>query len=98
MASGKIGARRWSWAGGALHVVHFGGETVAFHEATASTHVFDEDTYRVVETLRHLHGDVSGTELWTRAFGVAPAPSDCEALDETLETLIQAGLVAAKPS
>ena len=97
MASGEIGERRWAWAGGALHAAHFGDETVAFHEATASTHVFDKDTHRLVETLRQVDGNVSGADLWRHAFGVAPAESDYEALDQSLEALLQAGL-AANPS
>ena len=73
MTSGEIGERRWGWAGGALHVVHFGDETVAFHEATASTHVFDQDTYRLIVTLRQGHGNRSSADLWRDAFGVAPS-------------------------
>lgn len=78
-------------------MVHLGDETVAFHEATASTHVFDKDTHRLVETLRQADGTVSGADLWRDAFGVAPSESDCEALNQSLEALLQAGL-AANPS
>ena len=78
-------------------MVHFGDETVAFHEATASTHVFDQDTYRLIVTLRQGHGNRSRADLWRDAFGVAPSESDYEALDQSLEALLQAGL-AANPS
>ena len=98
MASGEVGERRWSWAGGTLHVVRFGDETVAFHEATASTHVFDEDTHRLVETLRLMDCDVTGADLWSAAFGAVPTEPDCQALDESLQALVQAGLVTANPS
>ena len=97
MASGEFGERRWAWAGGALHLVQFGDETVAFHEATASTHVFDVDTSRLVATLQQADGTVSGADLWRDAFGGAPSRSDLETLDESLGALLQAGL-AANPS
>ena len=78
-------------------MVHFGDETVAFHEATASTHVFDQDTYRLIVTLRQGHGNRSSADLWRDAFGGAPSRSDLETLDESLGALLQAGL-AANPS
>lgn len=95
MVIGEVSDRQWSWAGGVLHVVHWGDETVAFHEATASTHVFDADTYRLVEALRQVDGTVTGQDLWRTAFGEAPSGADCLALDATLQTLLQGGLVAA---
>ena len=97
VVSVEIDELRWTWAGGALIAVHFGDETVAFHDATASTHVFDKDTYRLVETLRQVDSNVSASVLWTNAFGVSPSESDYEALDQSLETLVRAGL-AANPS
>ena len=97
MVSNEIGKRRWGWAGGALHAVHFGDETVAFHEATASTHVFDKDTHRLVETLRQVQGTISGADLWRDAFGVTASESDYEALDQSLEALLRVGLVANLP-
>lgn len=97
MGIGEFGARRWAWAGGALHAVHLGDETVAFHEATASTHVFDKDTHQLVETLRRVDGTVSAVDLWRDAFGVEPTEPDFEALDQSLEALLRAGL-AANPS
>ncbi len=98
MANGETSGRRWSWGGGALHVVHYDKETVAFHEETVSTHVFDEDTYRLVDTLRHTVGSVSNAELWRTAFGVDPSQFDNETLNASLEALLQAGLVSAQPS
>ena len=98
MARGELGECRWSWAGGALHAVRLGDETVAFHEATASTHVFDEDTHRLVETLRLMDREVSSTELWRAAFGDAPTEPDVLALEESLLALHRAGLVTATPS
>ena len=98
MASGEIGEHRWSWAGGALHAVRLDDETAAFHEATASTHVFDEDTYRLVETLRLMGCDLAGTDLWRAAFGDSPSERDRQALDESMQALVQAGLVTANLS
>lgn len=92
---GEAGGRRWSWAHGALHTVHLGDEIVAFHEATASTHMFDADTHRLVETLRRAGDGVTSATLWSTAFGEPPADSDCQALEERLEKLQQAGLVTA---
>ena len=77
--------------------MHFGDETVAFHEATASTHAFDKDTHRLVEALRQVDGNVSAADLWRVAFGVVPSESDYETLDQSLEALLRAGL-AANPS
>ena len=79
-------------------MVQLGDETVAFHVATASTHVLDEDTLRLVDTLRHRDGDVSSTDLWREAFGIDPSPSDCKVLNASLEALLHAGLVAASLS
>lgn len=95
MISDPGGGRRWSWGGAALHSVCFGDEYVAFHEATASTNVFDEDTYRLLEALRHVDRPLTGPNLWSAAFGEAATESDCQALEETLEQLRQAGLVTA---
>jgi PqqD family protein of HPr-rel-A system len=95
VVSGEAGVRLWSWARGALHSVHLGDEIVAFHEATASTHVFDADTYQLVETLRQAVGAVTSAALWRAAFGEPPAESDCQALEERLERLQQSGLVTA---
>jgi PqqD family protein of HPr-rel-A system len=95
VVNGKAGERRWSGGGGALHVVTWGDETVAFHESTASTHLFDEDAHRLVETLQQGDGEVTDTVLWNAAFGEAPTGADRQALDEILETLLQAGLVTA---
>lgn len=95
MAVSGVSGRLWSWGGGALHTVRWGDETVAFHEATASTHLFDEDTYRLVDALRRIDAAVTGADLWSAAFGDAPSDADCLALDATLQTLLQAGLVAA---
>ena len=75
-------------------MVQFGDETVAFHEATASTHVFDVDTSRLVATLQQVAGTVSAADLWRDAFGGAPSRSDLETLDESLGALLQAGLAA----
>lgn len=97
MSIGELNRRQWRWSGGVLHLVHFGDETVAFHEATASTHVFDKDTHRLIETLRQADSNVSASALWTNAFRVAPSESDYEALDQSLESLLRAGL-AANPS
>ena len=85
----------WSWALGVLHTVPLDDEIVAFHEATASTHVFDADTHQLVETLRQADGAVTSAALWSTAFGEPPAESDCQALEEGLEKLQQAGLVTA---
>lgn len=95
MANGGVGGRRWGWGGGALHVARWGEEAVAFHEPTASTHLFDDDTRRVVEALRRLDGGVTSPGLWNTVFGDAASESDCQALDEMLESLLQAGLVTA---
>ena len=75
-------------------MVQFGDETVAFHEATASTHVFDVDTSRLVATLQQVAGTVSAADLWRDVFGRAPSGSDLETLDESLGALLQAGLAA----
>ena len=98
MVSGKVVERLWASSGGALHVVRWGEEIAAFHEATASTHIFDEDTARLLEVLQQGCVGVSSVVLWSTAYGVAPSASDCQALDETLETLVQAGLVTATTS
>ncbi len=95
MVCGEIGARRWSWGGGVLHTVRWGEEVVAFHEATASTHVFDEDTVLLLKTLRALDSAVTSEVLWRATFGEAPSAADCEAIDATLETLLNAGLALA---
>lgn len=95
MSSGELGERRWSWGGGALHVVRWGDEAVAFHESTASTHVFDEDTFRLVETLRQSESAVTIASLWIAAFGEAPSRADCQTLSETLDSLSHTGLVTA---
>ena len=78
-----------------MHVVHWGEETVAFYEATASTHVFDEDTARLVKVLRQGDGGMTSAVLWNTAYGDVPLVSDYQALDATLEALLQAGLVTA---
>lgn len=93
--SGEVGGRLWSWAQGTLHTVHLGDEIVAFHEATASTHVFDADTHQLVQTLRQADFALTSAGLWRTAFGESPAESDCKALEERLERLLQSGLVAA---
>ena len=98
MASDEIGERRWAWGGGALHTVHWGDDTAAFHEATASTHLFDEDTLRLVQALRHADCAVTSAVLWNTAFGEASSESDSQALDERLVTLLQAGMVTATDS
>lgn len=95
MVSGEAGGRLWSWAQGTLHTVHLGDEIVAFHEATASTHVFDADTQQLVETLRQADCAVTSATLWRTAFGEPPAEPDCQALEERLERLQQSGLVTA---
>lgn len=95
MVSGETGVRLWSWARGALRSVHLGDEIVAFHEATASTHVFDADTHQLVETLRQAGCAVTSAALWSTAFGEPPVESDCQALEERLERLQQSGLVTA---
>ena len=76
-------------------MVTWGDETVAFHESTASTHLFDEDTHRLVETLRQGDCPVTGQMLWSAAFGGAPSGEESQALDEILGTLLQSGLVTA---
>jgi hypothetical protein len=98
VAGVDVSERRWSWAGGELHVVSFGDEVVAFHESTASTHLFDEDTHRVVEALRLGECDVNTVELWQRTFGASPSESERQALDASLGMLLHAGLVTAPPS
>lgn len=95
MTSGKVGERRWSWGGGTLHTVCWGDETVAFHEATASTHVFDGDTHQLLVALRQVDRPVTSAILWNSAFGEAATESDCQALEEMLEKLHQSGLVTA---
>jgi PqqD family protein of HPr-rel-A system len=72
-----------------------GDETVAFHEAAGSTHLFDEVTYRLVESLRQSSCSLTSADLWHAAFGAAPSGLDCQALEERLDTLLQAGLVTA---
>lgn len=96
MASGAIGERRWFWGGGALHAVNWGEETVAFNEATASTHCFDQDTYRLVEALRQSDRTLTRADLWSNTFSEAASASDLQALDDRLESMLQAGLVTAK--
>jgi PqqD family protein of HPr-rel-A system len=98
VASGEVGGRHWSWDGGALHVVDWGDELVAFHEATASTHLLDQDSVKVVQTLRDAGRAMTGAELWSTAFGEPTTGSDFQALDEMLEKLLQAGLVTATDS
>lgn len=95
MVSGGTGERLWSWAQGALHTVQLGDEIAAFHEATASTHVFDADTHQLLETLRQADCAVTSTALWNTAFGEPLAQGDCQALEERLERLHQSGLVTA---
>jgi PqqD family protein of HPr-rel-A system len=78
-----------------MHAVALDDEIVAFHEATASTHVFDPDTHQLLETLRRADGTVTSAFLWRAAFGELPTESDCQALEERLERLQQSGLVTA---
>jgi len=93
--SGEAGGQLWSWARGVLHAVHLGDEIVAFHEATASTHVFDADTHQLVETLQQADCAMTSPALWRTAFGESPTEADCQGLEERLERLQQSGLVTA---
>ena len=76
-------------------MVRWAEETVAFHESTASTHLFDEDTHRLVEALQRGGCAVTSAALWTSAFGDAPTSADCLDLDRRMEILLQTGLVTA---
>ena len=95
MSSDTAGGRLWSWGGGELHIVDWGDELVGFHEAAASTHVFDQDTHKVVQALQAAGCAMRVEALWSAAFGEPAMESDSEAQDEMLETLRQAGLVTA---
>ena len=95
MSIGSFCVRLWSWGGGALHVVDWGDELSGFHETTASTHVFDQDTHKVIKALQMAGCAMKCELLWSAAFGEPATESDCEALEATLETLQQAGLVTA---
>lgn len=98
MVSGEADGLGWIWAGGALHKVQWGDEVVAFNEATATTHVFDEDTVQLVDALCRADRAVTSAVLWRSAFGEAPTESDCQALEELLQRLRQSGLVTASNS
>ena len=78
-----------------MHLVNWGEETVAFNEATACTHAFDQDTARLVAALRVIDGTVTSAVLWEMVFGDTPSESECQALNESLEKLVMAGLVTA---
>lgn len=94
----EVAERRWCWAGGALHVVHWGEETALFHEPSASTHLLDTDTSLVVTCLQAASGPTDTAQLWRLAFESEPQAGDCQALDESLEALVRIGLVTAEKS
>lgn len=81
-----------------MHTVHWGDEIAAFHEATASTHVLNEDAHRLLDVLVRNVDAMSSASLWSTAFACAPSELDCQSLDELLGTLLQAGLVTATSS
>jgi len=90
--------RRWRWAGGALHVVHWGEEDAVFHEPSASTHLLDADTSLVVSCLRAASSPTDTAQLWRLAFGDEPEAGDCQTLSESLEGLARIGLVTSEAS
>ena len=90
--------RRWRWAGGALHVIHWGEETALFHEPSASTHLLDTDSSLVVTCLQAASGSTDTAQLWRLAYGDEPQAGDCQALDDSLEALARIGLVTAEES
>jgi PqqD family protein of HPr-rel-A system len=92
-----VGEFRWGWAGGALHVVQWGDEIVAFHELTASTHVLDVESGRLLDCLKGSASACMTTEsLWINVFGDVPSSTDAESLNERLHALAGAGLVTAE--
>jgi len=88
--------RRWRWAGGALHVIHWGEEAAVFHEPSASTHLLNTDTGLLVSCLRAAPGPTDTAQLWRLAFASEPQAGDCQALDESLEALVRIGLVTSE--
>lgn len=89
---------RWSWAGGELHAVSWGDETVIYHESSASTHLLNADAGRVVAALKAVGQTLSSTEAWQRAFGESPQAEDCLVLEESLCALARVGLVTRTSS